>query len=356
MKERKMIESTRPMRPIGLIGLIGLVGLMGCSQSETVEPTSGEGVAIAFSTNMPEQQAVVRSTPLEDYCQSFRVWSYKNMEMTGDSYGTYQTVMDNYTVNWEANTAGTSISNSHDWEYVNGTTQHVHFWDFSAKAYRFFAVAPASATGTFALSTGGESFTAKLTVDASSEATVNASPYISQLWFSNNNIIDYPDKPYGQQVTLKFIKPMARVRFMFVFNEDLDFGRSDLTEITFHPTDNSQITTKGDVTIAYPLTGTETEMTVSSVATDGIDAFETDEQWYYVLPAPSQGTYTLNLKVLSEPKTAVVPASYMTWEAGKEYTYVFRITDADRVVIDAVQVGVKDWNDAGDKDRTIYNW
>lgn len=72
-------------------------------------------------------------------------------------------VFDNYTIEWSANTAGTTQSNTSDWEYVGKTpaatsgiksgTQTIKYWDYSASQYDFAAfstgnVATVNTTGT----------------------------------------------------------------------------------------------------------------------------------------------------------------------------------------------------------------
>lgn len=63
----------------------------------------------------------------------------------------HQVVFDNYNVEWTANTAGTTASNTHDWEYVgksfnqNSTvydasgTQTIKYWDYNRDYYDFVA-------------------------------------------------------------------------------------------------------------------------------------------------------------------------------------------------------------------------
>lgn len=40
-----------------------------------------------------------------------------------------------------------------------------------------------------------------------------------------------------------------------------------------------------------------------------------------------QSSYTLSLTYNGESRTTVVPAEYMTWMPGYEYTYVFKFTE-----------------------------
>lgn len=353
----------------GIIGLFALVGLWGCSQGTIEEPAGTETpevkeVAIAFSSDMPEQTSVTRSTtPLEDYYTTFRVWSYKNTAETDGNYTAKQTVIDGYTVSWEENTAHTSLTNEYDWEYVNGSTQQIKFWDFAAKAYRFFAIAPHDATDACALSDSGDSFDVTLQADATDEA---ATQYFSELWFSNNDAETFPNQRYGQTVTMRFLKPLAKVRFLFVIPPGVPFTRANLDDISFAPTDGSEIQLQGDIKVSYPLTGTSQEYdftsTPTGVAPDGVlDAMTrdwragVDEYWYTVLPRESQDTYTLSVLVVSEMRTAVVPAEYMTWKPGYQYTYVFRITDTGSVVLDLLNIAVHDWMEKS-RDYEVYNW
>ena len=82
------------------------------------------------------------------------------------------------------------------------------------------------------------------------------------------------------------------------------------------------------------------------------------EKWYNVLPTEKQGSYILEVAVSSpEIKTATVPASYMTWKAGHEYTYVFKINERGGVTIDVIQVAVKGWVQVMPPvDHPVFNW
>lgn len=68
-------------------------------------------------------------------------------------------VFDNYQVNWTTNTAGTTQSNTSDWEYVGlpflapsslenseGVLQSIKFWDYTADQYDFIAYSTSDAT------------------------------------------------------------------------------------------------------------------------------------------------------------------------------------------------------------------
>ena len=67
------------------------------------------------------------------------------------------TVFDNYLVNWTANTAGTTESNTNDWEYVGvtavdpstiaGNKQTIKYWDFATTQYDYVAYSKGNSAG-----------------------------------------------------------------------------------------------------------------------------------------------------------------------------------------------------------------
>ena len=103
------------------------------------------------------------------------------------------TVFDNYTVEWNQNTAGTTESNTSDWEYVNKTNyygltgrQSIKYWDFGTDYYDFAAFSTGKATldpattGTIA---AGSVRASKITY---SDATTGGIPFrvLVQTWQS----------------------------------------------------------------------------------------------------------------------------------------------------------------------------
>ena len=363
-----------------------------CSHSSEETTEQGGGVpvtdtrtAISFSGQQGEEQAVSRGTnrragtPLSEKATQFKVWGYKNMSESNGDYGSLQTVFPGYVVNWISGSAASTTSNSSGWEYVAQQTgsdpeQTIKYWDWEAKAYRYFAVT--SGTGAPDVATAGQvSFT--MTADASPirdgegtaeekiAANIAATPYFSKLWFSTGNVSVYPDKQFGKPVTLEFLKPFARVRFLFNYSYAAEAVK--VTDPSFKPTNGSKIARKGTVKVTYPLTGTLTKesytVTKNASPAEGeeLDAFteeyipEGTEKWYTVLPCSSQGSYTMTVSVNNTSKTAVVPAEYMTWLPGYSYTYIFKITEDGGVEVQLVQAAVTAWIEL-ENDHTAYNW
>ncbi len=385
MSPMGLVRSMSLMSSILLIAL--LFALSSCSKGSDEELTEQpateqpEEMPILFAGNMPEPTAVVRAASLNSVgVYTFNVWAYKNDGYGAGNYTSYQTVINNYVVNWTSNSAGTTTSNSNGWEYVAQTpNQTIKFWDWSAMAYRFFAVtgwsgeaAPAS-VGEYDAEKAyraGENAVSML-ADASSTTEMAKTPYFSHLWFSTGDPVTYPDKQFGKPVVLEFLKPYARVRFIFTYVYPREGIK--LTDIQFKPSDgSSKIVRKGTVTVSYPIQGTatsETFTTTSSGAAEQLDYFsedydpeddtkdyvQTDNGWYMVLPNNEQGSYTLSVKVNGDAKTAVVPANYMQWLPGYSYTYIFKITDEGGVEIGWVESAVTPWTEM-EADWTVYNW
>ena len=376
-----------PMSLIGLIGLMNCLGLMGCSSdSGEQEPAPAPiGTSIAFSAQQGDEQKVAGAratragTPLSEAgVTRFTVWGYKNMSYDEgtSSYGDLQTVFPGYNVNWYSGSS--SASNSNGWEYVaqqlSGDEQTIKYWDWAAKAYRFFAVTGSSSHTDNALS--GHEFTfaadaspireGDASADAKIAANIAATPFFTKLWFSTGAIEDYPTKQFGKPVQLEFLKPFSRVRFLFTYSYSAEAVK--VTSPSFKPTDDgSKIARKGTVTVSYPLTGTATKESYTITKNDSpaigeeLEAFteeyipEGTEKWYTVFPAPSQGSYTMSVIVDNVAKTAVVPAEYMTWQPGYSYTYIFKITEQGGVEIDMVQSAVTPWTEL-ENDHQVYNW
>jgi hypothetical protein len=387
-RERITVESMLAglKRSVGTLLLLTAMvfTVVSCSGSDDapapnppVPPQPGIEKPIVFSGNLSEGKSESHArtragleTILPDGQKNFKVWTVKNTGYTDPNYTAPQFVMWNYNVKWINNSAGTTTSNTDNWEYVNqqesgATEQSIKYWDYDAKAYRFFGYAgtgvtvdpttPASNTTSVSLS-----FTvpAADTNPQSEPVTLPASPYYSKLWFSTGNPTVYPNKQFGQPVQLEFLKPYVKVRFLFRQSESAETVFV-LTGQSFKPTDATKtIATAGTFSVTYHLTGTATEESWSVTDNESLpsdEGFKVDDRWYVVLPAKNQGTYTLSVSVNNDPRTVVVPAQYMEWQPGYEYTYIFKITDAGGVELESVQAGFNPWT-VRTGEREIYNW
>lgn len=417
MKKEKYRGLSGFTRLGGLTGLVWLIGLLLASCSSDPEQTTPttqpveDITPIVFNASEAEETSITRAgsepstrsgSPLSEHVTFFKVYGFKNMACDDkendnpedDDYSDVQKVFPGYVVNWTSNSAGTSTTNTSGWEYVGQEPlgqlqQTVKYWDWIAKAYRFFGIAGATGTNevTAVMITHNsgaaneyETYDVTYTADANKEASdPTAVPYYSHLWFSNGNTTQ-GFQAFGTTVSLQFIKPFSRVRFIFTFEDPSLASETELTEKSFAPTDGNTIKMKGDVTVSYPVSGTLTQETFSVDAeASGIPAFTQDYYTtvskeggnvvapylnapetetniiYTVLPATSQGTYTLSVNVNGDPKTAVVPAAFMEWKPGYQYTYIFKVHVDGSVEIETVETAFTDWTNLP-ATHMVYNW
>lgn len=338
------------------------VSLCACSSSGQDSPVDPDPepnpglVGIAFGSNSgawkdaPTSRAA--EAGLETLFPSFRVWGYKT---TADAT---QTVMDGYHVLYTANTSGNTPTNTANWEYVGiqnptlSTSQTIKYWDYSASSYRFFAYSPVETNVTVSADATTTSFAYGYDID-----TTTCTPYMSDLWTSTN-AADGPR--YGECVKLTFSPLLAKVRFKFTYPDgvkasdikvkDIQFCDSryiDNAEAADTPLRGSLITHYPHTTAAgnaptyswQPAAGNATGRLVLTVpyeeASDIIHAVDDERyygKWYLVPPLDAvpyeQGPYTISARINGNHTTAAVPAAYMQWKAGYQYTYIFKVTHA----------------------------
>lgn len=341
--------------------------LLSCSSSEQDNPVIPEPQygSISFGGNSGSWQDAPISrageTGLETIATSFRVWGYKN---TGgnktDGFTNPQNVMNGYIVNWKQPKTGETGS----WEYTGienkelKTTQTIKFWDYSATCYRYFAFSPANTKVTTTLlsedgSTANNLNTATQTsfsipFEYKENATTVTTPYISDLWLSDNQ--NFENRKYGECVKLTFAPIIAKVRFKFNYLKDTKIS---ITDIVFKNINDAPSPIEGKIIVSYPITGTGTKASYKWVTTEpGTDPLkftipyeeDTDlnhqaterKKWYYVPPLGDsnkpQGAYIITATIDGKKSTATIPAEYMQWKAGYQYTYIFKITEAGTVI------------------------
>lgn len=351
----------------GIVGLISLLALLVSCKNETslTEPNLSEQVAIGFGGSLEsvvEEQT--RAVGLEETATSFHVWAYKTL--AGDAI---QTVIDNYQVNFVTNTAGTTASNSNDWEYAGYYNQGIKYWDFSATAYRFWAHT-GNNTSAITASTDGATLTFH-------NLSLSTTPPVTPL-FSSLNKVEPGD--FGKTVLMEFLHPYAEVRVMFFCGEVLD-GPVTLSDIRFAPTEG-KITAKGTFIVNYsttadresysvtPAQGVEgardylsflnvtlddRNMSSATAVQAGVQATPASS-YYYVLPVTSPAkAFTMSAIVGEEPKTATVPAAYMQWQPNYRYTYIFKIGEVAQN-LQFYDVQIDPWTYGGKQEETFTKW
>ena len=338
--------------------------------------------SIAFGSNngkwQDEQTTRGAGNGLETLFTSFRVWGYKTTSDVS-ALSSSQIVMDGYKVVFTQGSAGNTASNTADWEYVGienpmlSTPQTIKYWDHSATSYRFFAYSPFRSDITVTTPTAADpNVSLSFPFEYSDAATATSSPYASRLWLAttSSNGTSASSPAYGSCVTLTFAPIIAKVRFRFIYPN----GTKSVTmrNILFSDSrfldDASKADTplRGTITATYPLTGIpSSQLPIITMAPASTDAtgkilltvpYEEPsdavhilkdptlyQKWYYVPPLANipyeQGAYTITAYISGKKVSATVPAQYMQWKAGCQYTYIFKLSDVgDNITFADLQV------------------
>ena len=373
-------------RILSLLLCFSLCLCFSCSPSAQDDPVvpnpDAPTTSIAFSSNnskwQDEQTTRGAGTGLETLFTSFRVWGYKT---TSDvtSLSSSQLVMDGYKVVFTQGSAGNTASNTADWEYVGienptlPTPQTIKYWDHSATSYRFFGYSPFRTDVTVTTpSTADPNVSLSFPFEYSDAATATSSPYTSRLWLAtpSSNGTSASSPAYGSCVTLTFAPIIAKVRFRFTYpngTKSVTMRNIQFSDSRFLD-DASKADTplRGTITATYPLTGIPTSqqpvitmkptaanatgniiLTVPyEEAADKVHIIKDPtlyQKWYYVPPLANipyeQGAYTITAYISGKKVSATVPAQYMQWKAGCQYTYIFKLSDVgDNITFADLQV------------------
>ena len=266
-----------------------------CASDDLVgdENISNGNAPIAFNMNTSkvtrEGGQTSTQTQASVYADSlgneFIVWGEKN-ESNGAKAKDGELVFQNYRVQYTANTANTTISNTADWEYVgitpyaastnaneafvspsvNGTastgkTQTIKYWDDAATSYTFTAVSASKSD----ISSGKVKITKTETGENSSDYTkgytieVGASANPGRIYVSDRKPVTKAEgsSTYARNaVQLQFRNFMSKVRFGIY--ENIPGYKVVITGIKFN-------TAAGQTAVEHPTSGQ------TQVKTFGID-------------------------------------------------------------------------------------
>ncbi len=212
---------------------LAITTLAGCTDDgfvgdQSLKEANGSGGAITFNMGTPAVTRATGSGAADLLNNNFVVYGYKTVSSSP------QVVFDNYQVNWVDNTAGTTESNSADWEYVSyknlpngvgtntgvtafaatttgdpnnsaGVDQSIKYWDFSATAYDFFA---------YSLGDGSSSTWARASAMENSTYTLEGTQaQLGTCYISNKkNVVPSTS---ATQVNLEFRSFLSQIQLMF---------------------------------------------------------------------------------------------------------------------------------------------
>ncbi len=381
----------------------------GCSSaSDDADVPVVDGHAITFNAtdgtaDAQESTRAAGQVGLETLgYKEIKVYGYKTIGST------IQNVMPGYTLKYIDNSENSSTTNSSGWEYVGlgdtytdylGLTQEIKYWDGNSTDYRFFAVLgdydkslrydDNKITSSTNVTSSG-SFSLELTNLAYMTHTKNGKYYKSDgkeieeskipmygtLWQGD------PAQYYNTPVPLAFTKPYALVRVVFMRPEGTSttqLGKEGETgsgshPITFAPLNGSTMVGDGKVSVSWAMNGahetataTAGQVTLPNMTFNPVKLENQDVRYqvwpeYIMIPSTDDPkdfkctayTYkSTNSGDVFEERSAVVPAQYMRWKPGYQYTYVFKITVTNDMEFSHVVEVYTQWQ-AGYVDKTTW--
>ena len=210
----------------------------------------------------------------------FVVYGAKNTTATAADAFADTKVFDHYNVQWTANTAGTTTSNTSDWEYVGldkhhnasadiAANQTIKYWDFSTAQYDFIAYSTGNKTEVF---DAGELAAGKLVVTPITPSTAVSNAYtvtglsaedFSGFYVANMKTVEKAN--YKEEVSLTFRNITTKVRMALYETvpgysvKDVKFYIADTdptpsTTATLYAGANA-FNEKGTFTVKYPTIG-----------------------------------------------------------------------------------------------------
>ena len=228
------------MRTNLFFAALASVMLVGCTSNDFVgdtPPATSQDVneaAINFNsgTTALTRADLYGSAAAEKLGNAFVVYGTKHAAAESEAATNDAIVFNNFQVNWAASTAGTTASNSSDWEYVGKTAyestvtaQTIKYWDYSAaQGYTFYAFSsndisyPAEADDNVSITKVTEDATSlynkgyAVTIKSGADdAARNA--ILNKLYFSDRKPVAKGE--YGKTVSLTFRSIASKVRVGF---------------------------------------------------------------------------------------------------------------------------------------------
>ena len=260
--------------------------MAGCASDDLVgdETVSQNGDhAIGFSMNTPAmtRDGESNATDAGKLGNMFIVWGEKNeSDKSSTKYkvsapSDVDLVFNNYRVDYKASTAGTTLSNTENWEYVGDSSfvakvtpsapesQTIKYWDMNAKDYTFTAVsAPAGEVGSkikITKITESNSTTASVYDKGYTIELADASASVGKIYVADREhltkaansqsgtINRTAENVYGGQVKLTFRNFQSKIRFGIY--ETVPGYKVVITGIRYNTDNNASPTT-----VTHPLT------------------------------------------------------------------------------------------------------
>ena len=251
------------------------------SSPSSVEDENMKEMPILFSSlNRGMTRADYEGKAAADKLGNMFVVSGKKGSSTAST--TSPIAFDNYLVVYEENTAGTTDSNTKNWEYVGkGVIQHakdngivsqeIKYWDFSAPQYDFIAWSTGMKTPVFTGTPGaGQVYVSAINPNATASAAVvfkGAAEDLQECYISDITTVKQEQYKNDDPVTMKFRSLGSKVRIGIYETipgysvRDVKFYTAAAVALAGDATDNTprlfsteanNIYTNGTYTVTYP--------------------------------------------------------------------------------------------------------
>ena len=235
------------MKKILFFAAVMGVAFTSCMNEEFIgdnSPTTSQGTpgAISFAFDVPQATRAGGEDAAIALGKRFIVYGEKS-ESTGSAPSAGNYVFPNYQVNYGANTAYTTTSNTKDWEYVGfghsakhhanittkdgssaavpapGAMQTIKYWDYAATNYVFTAISADSTDINNDYVTIQKNVSGSTVYDKGYSVTLAAGADPTKLYFSDRRVIEQGNgadrtasNAYGGNVTLTFRNLVSQIR------------------------------------------------------------------------------------------------------------------------------------------------
>lgn len=215
------------------LATLAVIALASCTNDEvtvrnsnlTEEPTPPGIISFSGGSSAITRADLYGSAAAAKLGNKFVVYGTKHVSAENNTAANDAVVFNNFQVNWAASSAGTSASNSSDWDYLGlqaydntPTSQGIKYWDYSAaQGHTFYAFS--SSDISFPKASSDRVQVSKVTADTSSvynkgyALTVKLNAKLNDIYFSDR--VPVAKNDYDKTVNFTFRNIGAKVRFGF---------------------------------------------------------------------------------------------------------------------------------------------
>ena len=215
------------------LAAIGAIVMTNCTNEEYIGQKQGttpakgnEAIVFSGGASSLTRANLYGSDAAGKLTNKFVVYGTKHLSAAENETATNDAIVfNNFQVEWAASSAGSTESNSSDWEYVNKqaynatpTSQGIKYWDYNAvNGHTFYAFS--STDISYPKGESDKVQVTKVAADGTTlynkgyNVTIKSGASLNNLYFSDR--VEVPKTKYGNTVTLTFRNMATRVRVGF---------------------------------------------------------------------------------------------------------------------------------------------